>query len=262
MASSLKNLTRLVRNAVEAREPQDKFLDELNMTMSTIDKREQRVPSKTYKPSSLGGCKRNMYFQVTGATQDDTRTDSGLIGICETGSARHEILQTWVSRMHECGFNCHWLDVEEYLKLNPVTGTIVRHKSGMETKCYNEVLNMSFLCDGLIEFDDEKYILEIKTEDNFKNMKRVAPEPKHIIQATAYSVCLGINKIIFIYENRNYCTRKAFLVQVTDQMKNDLVVSEIEEVQSYVDSNQVPPKTDNSKECNYCDYKKECRKWG
>lgn len=260
--SKLKNLSKLVQNVVKNQEPQDKFLYELDETMSVLDLRERKAPSMTYKPSSLGGCKRNMYFQVTGAEQDKIKKNSGLIGICESGTSRHEILQTWVSRMYECGFNCEWVDVETYLEEHPVTGTIVREKSGMETKCYNKVLNISFLCDGIIKFDGEYYILEIKTEDNFKNQKRLVPEKKHMVQATAYSVCLGIDKVIFLYENRNYCTRKSYLVNVTDDMKNDLVVSEIEEVQSYVDRGQVPPKTEEKKNCTYCNYKEECKKWG
>lgn len=260
--SSLKQLTLLIKDAVTNREPHEKFLHELDETMSIIDKREQRVPSNTYKPSSLGGCKRNMYFQVIGACLDEAKkSGAGIIGICETGSARHEILQTWVSRMNECGYDCEWVDVESFLKSRSVAGTIVKERSGMETKCYNEILNISFLCDGIIKYDGKYYILEIKTEDNFKHQKRIGPEKKHISQAAAYSVCLGIDNVIFLYENRNYCTRKSFLVEITDEMKQELVINEIEEIENYRAKSEIPPKSTLKSDCTYCNYKTECKKW-
>lgn len=258
---SLKQLSLLVKDAVTKREPHEKFLHELDQTISIIDKREQRVPSQTYKPSSLGGCKRNIYFQVTGASLDEAKnSSSGIIGICETGSARHEILQTWVSRMNECGYDCEWVDVEQFLSTREVAGTIVKEKNGMETKCYNELFNISFLCDGIIKYDGKYYILEVKTEDNFKFQKRVTAERKHIAQATAYSICLGINQVIFLYENRNYCTRKSFLVEITDDMKQE-VIGEIEEVENYIAENEIPPKSTDKKDCQYCNYKTMCKKW-
>lgn len=259
----LKQIARLVKNATIEKDIPDQFLDDLESTMQRISLKESRKPSQTYKPSSLGGCKRNMFFQVTGAEPDPDEPDSpSLIGICESGSNRHVEIQTWVSRMKEAGFDCEWVDVGEWIKSRKPEGTIVKNKSGMETKCYNEILNVSFLCDGVIRYKGHYYILEIKTEDHFKYTGQVKPFDKHEVQATAYSVCLGIDDIIFLYEDRNYCIKKPYLFHITQEMKQDLVIAEIEEVEGYRREGKVPPKSTKSADCRYCSYKKECRKWG
>lgn len=256
---ALKNLGKLVKNITENKPVHEQFLYELNDTIARLQ--EPHKPSKSYKPSSLGGCKRNVYFQIQGVEQDKQKVDSNLAGICEAGSDRHEKIQTWVSKMSEAGYDCEWIDVEKYLKAFPVTGTSVVKKSGMETKCYNSILNMSFLCDGIIKYLGNYYILEIKTEASFKWNGQTKPFEKHIVQATCYSCCLGIDDIIFVYENRDVCSKKAFLTHVTNEMKESLVISEINEIDEYVNTNTVPPKTDHINECKYCNYKETCKRY-
>jgi len=249
------NLAKLI-NSNMAITPEKKFLREFNKTIEELD--ENRAPSKTYAPSSMGGCMRLMYFKVTGAECDPPSGDSILAGICESGTDRHVRLQTWVTRMKEAGYDWEWIDVGEYLKEHPVKGTYISNKSGMETHCKNKILNLSFMTDGIIKYEGDYYILEIKTESVYKYQSQTGPFPEHLVQATCYSTGLGIDKVIFLYEDRNLCNKKCYLVDITDEMKQDLVVGKIQTVEQFKKDGITPPKSTNLKDCTYCSYKKIC----
>ena len=253
--SRLSGIAKLIKAGNQAG-PENLFLNELIKTIELSQ--ETRKPSATYKPSSLGGCIRNLYFQVTQADLDGTPTEYSLTGICESGTNRHEVIQNYVADMSSHGFDCKWIDVQEFVEENKPEGTIVEFKSGMETKCYNEKYNMSFLCDGIIKYRGQYYILEIKTESTYKFGSQEEPFPEHKVQATAYSLAFGIDKIIFLYENRDTCSKKAYLVDVTQKMKQDLI-EKIRVCDSHVLNQVPPPKSENVKDCRYCNYKKACK---
>ena len=67
---------------------------------------------------------------------------------------------------------------------------------------------------------------------------------------------------MFLYENRDNCDKKAFLLHVTEEMRNELV-AKIEECDGYVTNLIPPPKPEVSKKtCSYCNYKQACKKAG
>ena len=206
--AKLSGIAKLIKASKNA-SPDTSFLNELIRTIENLD--EKREPSKAYKPSSLGGCMRNMYFQMVGAKLDGTPTDYCLIGICESGTDRHDQLQNYVAKMKDQGFDCEWVDVEQYVNEFKPEGTTVLSKHGMETKCYNEIFNLRFLCDGIIKYKGEYYILEIKTESTYKFGSHDEPYPEHKVQATTYSMAFGIDKVMFLYENRD----KKIVINIT-----------------------------------------------
>lgn len=248
----------MVRNN-NARNAADEFLNEFIRTIEGCV--ENYKPTTTYKPSSIGGCLRNVYYQMTEAELDGTPTDYMGVGIGESGTNRHEVLQNYVMRMQEKGFDWEWIDVAEYLKEHPVDGTRVISQKGNETKCHNDIFNLRFMCDGVIKHAGEYYILEIKTESTYKYDNHDTAFAKHKKQASCYSLALGINKVIFLYENRDILEKKAYLVEVTDDMKYE-IMDIIGECNEYIDSKVTPPKGDNPKDCNYCNYKRQCRRDG
>jgi CRISPR/Cas system-associated exonuclease Cas4 (RecB family) len=279
---SLKNLAKLVSEATKKRPVEQQFLRDLNETIVRLDAEDNYKPSKTYKPSMLGGCKREVFFCVIGEQEDPKiidPDDASFIGICESGSDRHERIQKAVSQMERLGYKVKWWDVEEYLTMWPQPGTKVVEKKGMETKLRNEIFNMSFLCDGIIQIDGKFFILEIKTEASFKWQGRVDAVDKHKTQAACYSLTLGIDDVIYIYENRDFCTKKSFRYTVTEEDRQARVIDVIEDIDNYVrEHNEIvesletksdtipitkaPPKSDKKSDCNYCDYKKACKRWG
>jgi CRISPR/Cas system-associated exonuclease Cas4 (RecB family) len=260
---SLKNLAKLVKQATQSdMTPAKEFQNYLNQAIVMLEKENRRQPSQTYKPSSLGGCMRMNYFQVTGAPLDvDSDIDADFVGICESGTDRHERIQNAVIEMKRLGIQCEWVDVEKYLTMYPQPGTELVSRQGNEFKLRNTILNMSFLCDGIIKFGGKYYILEIKTEVSFKWSGRTDAEEKHKVQASAYSTCLGIDDILFVYEQRDLCKKKFIHILVTQEDKEEKVIHYINTCQDYVERGEVPPKSELKSDCTYCNFKEECKKW-
>ena len=98
-------------------------------------------------------------------------------------------------------------------------------------------------------------ILEIKTESTYKHSNRFEPELNHKYQATCYGMGLGIDYILFFYEDRNFCGKKPYLWKITDEMK-EAVLNKIHTVNKALERKE-PPAKDESK-CTYCRYKHEC----
>lgn len=262
-SQALLNVLNLVDAAKEELPVEEQFLRDLKASIERQDELNSRKPSKSYKPSSLH-CIRNMYFQVTGAEPEGDRATSELVGICESGSDRHERIQNAVAAMKDTGIDCEYVNVGEYVTTQQLAGKLfdleVVSQQGNETKLFNKALNISFLCDGVIKYKGNYYILEIKTEVSSKFWDRKDVNPDHILQGTAYSVNLDINKVLFLYECRDNCSKKAFMLNVTDKMKQDLV-GKITECDGYVSRLIPPPKPEDvsRKACAYCGYSNLCK---
>jgi hypothetical protein len=257
---ALLNVLNLVDASVEELPIEQQFLNDLKASISLSEKKGARTPSKSYKPSSLH-CIRNMYFQITGAKSDDGDTTSELIGICESGTDRHDRIQRACMAMKDNNIDCEYVNVGDYVKSHNLTDLEVKSQNGNETKLYNTKLNISFLCDGIIRYKGKYYILEIKTETSNKFWDRKDVNPDHILQGTAYSLNLGLDDVLFLYECRDSCNKKTFMLHVTDKMKQDLV-GKITTCDGYVERMICPPKPDDvsRKTCTYCAYKNLCDK--
>lgn len=263
----LKNIHRLIEAATNQLPVEQAFLADFTTAIEKLDLEEARTPSRHYKPSSMS-CIRNMFFQKMGEETDGERSSSELIGICESGSDRHERLQRGVLNMNRLGMDCEYINVADYVREKGLDYLqIVKEpnpeEGEFETKLYHTILDLSFLCDGIIKYKGEYYILEIKTETIYKWQSRDGIAEEHIPQGTCYSLCFNIDKVLFLYENRDNCSKKAYMLDVTDDMKYE-IISKIEECDGYVSRLTAPPKPLNldKKTCTYCKYKKACRKAG
>lgn len=236
------------------------FLDDLKRSIELTDMKNARTPSQSYKPSGMG-CMRSMYYQVIGApvTLDSSYT---LIGICESGTDRHERIQNAISQMKDNGFDCEYIDVGEYVKSRGLDIYLdIVDKCGNETKLYDRNRNISFLCDGIIKYQGKYYIVEFKTESSAKWRDRKGVDPKHYNQARTYSLELQIDNVLFIYINRDIVDYKAFMYKVTDK-ERDGIVDLIATCQSYIDKQELPPMPEDAspKKCAYCNYKNLCER--
>lgn len=260
---ALRNIAKLLQQAkTKKNSPADEFLVNFNQATVMVERENARQPSKSYKPSSMGGCKRRLLFEVTGTPIDSNQSvEPDFVGICESGTDRHERIQSTVIEMERLGIDCDWVDVATYLRMYPQPGTKVVQQQGFETKLENEIFNMRFMCDGIIRMGGKYYILEIKTEASFKFQKREAPEDKHVYQAACYSACLGINDVIFLYEMRDTCKKKSYHVEVSNEDRQSKVVDVVCEVDSHIEAGTVPDKTEHKNECSYCPFTHACKKW-
>lgn len=259
-SKALLNVLNLIDAANEELPIEQQFLCDLKASIELTEEKEKRLPSRTYKPSSLH-CIRNMYYQVVGYEPAVDRSSSELVGICESGTDRHDRIQKAIMNMRNNNINCEYVNVADYVNTHDLPDIDVVEQQGNETKLFNKELNMSFLCDGIIKYKNKYYILEIKTETSNKFWDRKNVNPDHILQGTAYSLNFGLEDVLFLYECRDNCSKKAFMLHVTDEMRENLL-NKIKECDSYVESETVPPfPTDLSKHaCSYCDYSRICLK--
>lgn len=258
--TNLKNIFNLINTANNEVDLEDQFLGDLNAAIEKEHASHARSPSLSYKPSSMV-CVRNMYYGVTGAERDPSSFDANFIGILESGTDRHERIQAAVDIMTKYGMDCEYIDVAQYVKDNNLDYLEIKEKSGYETKLWHKDLNISFLCDGIIKYKGEYLILEVKTETIYKWQNRRGPAPEHYAQGTTYSACLGIDKVLFLYENRDNCNKKAYILNITSDMKYDLLLNKIEISERHRELG-FPPKIPEdlpSTACTYCPYKTICR---
>lgn len=256
-SSNRKTLMSLIDNKVASLPPEEAFLIDLKTTVARCN--PDRPSSPYYKPSSLG-CMRIMYFDAIQAPHDPSVPDYNGVRICETGSASHESIQGYVSRMREAGIDCDYVDVGDYVRDHHLDYLIIKNKRGFETKLFDTRYNLSFLCDGIIKYKGKYFILEIKTETDSKGFNRKEADPVHINQVTAYSLSLQLNDVMWIYEERNFCEPKVYHSVITDDMRTALIMR-IETVDQAVKDMIPPEKPTSGKWCNYCAYKSLCRKY-
>lgn len=258
--ASFKNVMRLLNDANGEAPAEKSFLNDLKRVIELISAEEQNKPSQTYKPSSMN-CTRQMVYQVLGKDTDTKGMSYTSAGIVNSGSDIHIRIQDYVSRMRAHGMDCWYIDVGDFILSRGIKDVIVREKVGAETKLYHEKLNMSFMCDGIIKYKNRYYILELKTETGNKFFARQFVDPSHYNQATAYSLALGLDEVIFVYISRDTLDMKAYMFNVTDEMKQNLI-GKIDYCDSYVKKLSIPPKPEDvdRKTCSYCGYKELCKR--
>lgn len=258
--NSLKNVCRLIETAKATLPPEQDFLNDLKRSIEMTADKDTRLPSKTYKPSGMN-CIRASYYQLVGTQPDQSSASYSSVGICNSGTDIHVRIQTAVAEMWSNGMDCEYIDVKKYVASRNLDYLDIVSQNGMETKLYHKKLNMSFMCDGIIKYKNHYYILELKTESSYKFVNRKDVDPAHYNQGTAYSLAFGIDQVLFVYINRDVLDMKAFMLNVTDEMKQNLI-GYIEECDGYISRMIAPPKPENvsKKACFYCIYKSQCKK--
>lgn len=257
MARDMKNLMNLINSVSEEISVEQSFLNDLERAIELEEENNDYVPSRTYKPSGMN-CMRNSYYIITGAESDREPRSYTSIGICNAGSDIHERIQTAVNNMKKFNMDCEYIDVAEFVKQRKLDHLDIVGKQGMETKLYHKELNMSFLCDGIIRYKGRYYILELKTETANKFWKRAGVDKGHYNQATAYSLALGLDNVLFVYISRDMLEMKSFMLEVTDDMRQS-IVDYINTCNEFIEKDEVPPPLEDKRRCGYCDYKNKCR---
>lgn len=237
---------------------EDKFLNLYNDAVSReAEREEQPIPKDYFRPSSMYGCERMLYFMRTEAEQDQEDRDTKLAEICNSGTDRHLRIQKLIEDME--GVTC--LDLEEVAKEAQQKGinTVFMgwNSDHTEARCKNDDLSLFFQPDGVINFMGKDCILEIKTESTYQHSNRFEPKEDHKYQTTCYGMGLGVDYILFFYEDRNFCGKKPYLWKITEEMR-EAVMAKINLVNSCIASGTTPAK--NEDKCTYCRYKTACKK--
>ena len=264
------------KNVVSEVKYADEFLAGLIYTIEEEAKNNKYMPSPTFSPSGMK-CERSMIYKLLAVPPDDKKESHQLVSICENGSERHEVIQSYVNKMKDNNIDCEYINVADYVrehKLPLFIGKESNFIDEFETHLYtfdktvgvDETSEfpypVSFLCDGIIKLKGKYFILEIKTQASIKAMRQTYVHEEHKAQATAYSMLLGIADVMFLYEDRDLLGKKCFVYSPTKEEKtalhNKLVVCYNKSKENKV---VAKPELDR-KACLYCAYKKTCKSGG
>lgn len=254
----LKSLLKVAQGKnAESVSFEDHFLKAYEEAVRRKELEERQIaPSDYIRPSSMYGCERMIFFQrVHSGSLNGEQDEVSLIEICQSGTDRHLDIQHIVERME--GVEC--LDLEEVVKEANQKGIktdfLGWNEDHTEARCKNDELSIYFQPDGVIRFEGKEVILEVKTESTYQFSNRYEPKEDHKWQATSYGMGLGIDWVLFLYEDRNFCRKKAYLWKITEEMK-EWVKAKINTVNTAIET-RIPPEKNEDK-CTYCKYKKEC----
>ena len=276
MSNTRRKLGKLVTASVKKQPLNKAFLTDVMSAIEVLDRKGRRMPSRTYKPSSMV-CMRQMYYMVTGEKPDESRTDYASVGMADTGTRRHVAIQEAIEAMAELGYNWKYLDVEEYLRDKQAHGKCldvqVVGKRGVETQLRHKTLNISFMCDGIVRYipSGEDFLFEFKNQISFKYghddkqpgaVSKAHVDEAHEDQVCTYCMALDLDRALVLYENRDNCNLECPEVfEVTDEMKQARV-DKILECDSYVERQVPPPMHHDKKPCRWCQYQTACKKHG
>lgn len=260
-----RSLADLINDHINPRSFERNFMDSYNKALLEVKER-QPYPSEYTRPSSLGKCKRNIYFERIHAPKDPIDLKNvwtyNQVGILESGTDRHERIQNVLFKMEEMGFLKN-IDiptaVEEAKAKGLQTEFVSWNEDKTEARCVNKDYNLYFQADGLVEMDGIKAIFEIKTTSCKKiaNIRKSqAPLRPHILQATAYALCLGVDYIFFFYEDRDFTSHYPILYKVPEDVKKE-VIDKLADIDLCMAEGRIPEP--NKMECQFCEFKQLCK---
>lgn len=230
-----------------------------NFVTNKIQKKSLEPKHRTFAMSYIR-CKRISWFRLRGVLPDKVETpDLTLNFTADIGTACHKIIQSNLSAM----YNENWIDVEDYLRELKPNYEYTVNKTEFETQV--EILNppIRFSCDGLIKINGEYYLIEIKTSDYSSFDALTEPKSQHIEQVKGYATVLGVHKVLFIYQDRQYGNIKCFEIEISQPQMVEMW-DMFSEVQKLADACIAPPKLPYGDVwCNSsrCPYFQKCKEW-
>lgn len=214
--------------------------------------------SKTFAPSSMH-CDRVSFFRLRGTEPDkDIKVDKSMEFMAMLGKAMHEDAQADIKRT----LGPNWLDVAEYLVSRGIPAETKVSESGLETLVRFSDPPVKFAVDGLLRWQGEIILFEMKSceYESFRSLSGV--KPHHVDQVDCYLTMLDLCKSLVLYRERRYGGMKCFEHSIKDSGKRALR-ARMDNVMECAEAGIAPPKLPaGDKACSVCKYKTACRQWG
>ena len=217
----------------------------LDATFREFEVVKGKVPSPYISPSGLN-CPMDMAFKLKGIPTEDKKESFQSRQFAEHGNDRHDRIQEFLSKTP------YWVDVAEYVEEKGLP-LIVGERKGHEVLLISEEYRTRFRCDGMLLIEGEYYVLEIKTERGSVTKRRTGPDEKHYLQGLAYTMLLDVDRIMWVYEGREFLKQKPFVQEVT-QKEKEYIKDYIKNIIDNVDTPENLPY--DPKACRYSSYKK------
>lgn len=111
--------------------------------------------------------------------------------------------------------------------------------------------------DGVLEWKDEQWIVEIKSMNPFQYAKLMAPPDYYIPQSEIYQHASGIHKMIWIFEDKATQQQREFITQ--HNYKNiEKIMSLVARANAHINAKTLPEKYKDNRSCKACEYRKLC----
>lgn len=238
-----------------------KFLDEYtNFVTSKLAATSDVIPSQAIAPSSLR-CDRKTWFKLRGVQPDKRSPDLALNFTADVGTACHRIIQSNLIEL----LGDAWVSVPDYLKSIqfPYEYKLEVSGDGLETKISIIDPPVNFACDGIIRYQGQTYLLEIKTSESSSWADMTHPKAEHIDQVMCYATLLQLDHVLMLYQDRQYGQLKCYELKITEAQKHQLM-AKINHVLECVRTNIAPdglPKGDKWCSSSYCSYYLKCKEY-
>jgi CRISPR/Cas system-associated exonuclease Cas4 (RecB family) len=233
------------------------LIDKINS--GYVAKREPKHQTKkTFAPSTIayghGECPRYWYLAFEGGIFEDNNTPYAVANM-SSGTMSHDRIQ---QAMMDSGVAKKFID-EKYLEQ---TG---KERETTEFKITHSDPPIFGWGDGLLEWEGEEIVAEIKTMNNeaFESRKfKNEPKTGHVIQLLIYMKILMKAKGVLIYENKNNHELLVFPIEVNDYYKQwvDQTFDWMRTVRKAWKDKTLPQKNyrSNSRICKSCPLKTVC----
>lgn len=207
-----------------------------------VGRETKKRVKKSFSPSSLvygnGKCPRYWYYAFSGAEFSDD-ADAYAVANMSNGTLSHERIQ----------------------KAMMDSGVMIED----EVKIINEDPPIFGYADGMLTWEDENLVAEIKTmrEESFQYRKNTNKAPSyHLEQILLYMKVLKMAKGVLIYESKNSHELHIIIVDVSPEYIAwvDQAFDWMKEVRKSWDDGVLPmkPYRSNSKVCKGCPVKETC----
>jgi len=218
---------------------------------------------KTFAPSSFR-CQRIQWFRLRGVQPDKPKTaDSVLDFTAVVGTALHKMIQEILKE----SLKEDWIDVAQYIKDNVLNSDKYETEDSsdsLETLVSVSDPPVSFACDGIIRWKGEYILLEIKSSEFASWSELTDPKPQHVDQTKCYCAMLNLNRVFFVYIDRQYGGVKCYDVRYPADNTQKILTEmrEIEELAEYRICPEPLPKGDSWCTESHCKYYKKCAEYG
>jgi len=116
--------------------------------------------------------------------------------------------------------------------------------------------------DAILSWEDELYVLDIKSMNSFLFKNLVQPKQENVFQLQLYLHFFGIKKGILLYVNKDTQELKEFIV-LYDRVLSAKLLKDLESLKTKIDSNTIPKRLldyPKNKECQFCQFREICKK--
>ena len=237
------------------------FEKELDSLFNDLNREEYNIEmyggdkKKGFHPSSLSTstCKRKIYMDYMGLSGD---VGNRLRRIFDNGHDVHDRWQKYLTRSGKIGSQfklwgnwrckkCNKLFEEQF---EPECCGKVKYA---EVPLADKERDIVGKADGILVFHGVRYLLEIKSINSAGFSKLNSAKKEHRKQAMIYARTLGVETILFLYEDKNTQNMKLFLDKVDHSLLKE-VDDMRDEVELIIKSGQIPGGIFPSRFCDWC----------